>query len=655
MQATGIPDVTAHSGSPLIAWLDAMQEQFPSSRREPAQRVRLSLNTLRRIRNGHLPLPNTLERMLDMAGEHEEVKKRLLAWTAGHRATRSLRRGGEAQCRECRGWEKTTRVRLSRTFRPASNGAPPSFVHQACRPGSGKVTLVCPEGGEVCRPCWSKARKREHRSKLRTDGSYGVYCKKHYRPSTDQLRALRVGLRRHFRRRFAMSKYAKKYSWKRVWDGAEQRDETMRAIRSEVMQWGHHTRPRLYGHSPKRGPAISRGQALLRWASQKDIRLCKLCWKLVEGRDFHALCFEVWRRTPQYYEKREPPVPGFIGRPPRADKIAQKWTWFTQQLANSDFAQKVLAAEARLTQQAVAEGIQTLKRWLPEDWSLVLRRLSTARVYQDAYPLPDHGARDSRGEKLVRWLASWRMPGEAIARLLGYSIGEVYANLERPVLLDADQGLARVVPSDSVETWWVEAWSGVAWEPTDITLAEVCNEGEVAPQRAIRARGAVGPPSITRRAPHTGEQDKLCVGGFVIDRRRPHIVAGGRSTASTKAVVLTGREFSVLECLARQPGLVVDPTRLAQSVWPRANGSAIELLTVYISHLRKKLGDDLIHTVHGSGYSLGPPKFDPPKRAALFRAVADADGNLAQAAAQLGIPRSTLHYRVRKSWIPATA
>ena len=125
-------------------------------------------------------------------------------------------------------------------------------------------------------------------------------------------------------------------------------------------------------------------------------------------------------------------------------------------------------------------------------------------------------------------------------------------------------------------------------------------------------------------------------------------------TLPTKAPVLSERKFSLLEYLSTRAGVVIGQTRLAASVWPRGYGSAVDLLKAYVSRLRKKLGGDIIQTVHGVGYSLGPPQLDAPERKALLRVVADAGGNLAQAAARLGVPRSTLHYRLQKYREPST-
>jgi two-component system, OmpR family, copper resistance phosphate regulon response regulator CusR len=69
-------------------------------------------------------------------------------------------------------------------------------------------------------------------------------------------------------------------------------------------------------------------------------------------------------------------------------------------------------------------------------------------------------------------------------------------------------------------------------------------------------------------------------------------------------VELTGREFAVLEALARDPGQVVARQQLLSRVWgydfdPRSN-----LVEVYVRRLRRKLGPGWLTTVRGSGYRL---------------------------------------------------
>ena len=68
---------------------------------------------------------------------------------------------------------------------------------------------------------------------------------------------------------------------------------------------------------------------------------------------------------------------------------------------------------------------------------------------------------------------------------------------------------------------------------------------------------------------------------------------------------LTAREWAVLEKLAQHPGVLVSKAQLEDAVF--AFGAEVEsnAVEVYISRLRKKIGNDLIQTVRGLGYRIG--------------------------------------------------
>jgi len=95
---------------------------------------------------------------------------------------------------------------------------------------------------------------------------------------------------------------------------------------------------------------------------------------------------------------------------------------------------------------------------------------------------------------------------------------------------------------------------------------------------------------------------------------RPPVIAIGdlRIDAETRVVTrdgqeieLTGREYDVLEFLARRPGRVVSRSELLDAIWSDYEGSP-NIIDVYVGYLRKKLGRALIRTVRGSGFVLEP-------------------------------------------------
>jgi two-component system, OmpR family, response regulator len=76
-----------------------------------------------------------------------------------------------------------------------------------------------------------------------------------------------------------------------------------------------------------------------------------------------------------------------------------------------------------------------------------------------------------------------------------------------------------------------------------------------------------------------------------------------------RCINLTGREFSLLECLMRAPGRVFTRTQLCQHVWEYQFDAGTNLVEVYIQRLRRKVDDreptKLIQTVRGAGYRIG--------------------------------------------------
>jgi DNA-binding response OmpR family regulator len=76
------------------------------------------------------------------------------------------------------------------------------------------------------------------------------------------------------------------------------------------------------------------------------------------------------------------------------------------------------------------------------------------------------------------------------------------------------------------------------------------------------------------------------------------------------SIVLTAKEYGLLEYFMRNPDLVLSRRTLEDHVWNFSLESASNLIDVYIRRLRKKLDPDnetgLIETVWGVGYRLKP-------------------------------------------------
>ncbi|MFE5144036.1 response regulator transcription factor [Streptomyces fagopyri] len=69
-------------------------------------------------------------------------------------------------------------------------------------------------------------------------------------------------------------------------------------------------------------------------------------------------------------------------------------------------------------------------------------------------------------------------------------------------------------------------------------------------------------------------------------------------------VALTAKEFSVLEQLVLRAGQVVSKAEILEHVWDFTYDGDPNIVEVYVSTLRRKLGAAFIRTVRGAGYRL---------------------------------------------------
>jgi DNA-binding response OmpR family regulator len=69
-------------------------------------------------------------------------------------------------------------------------------------------------------------------------------------------------------------------------------------------------------------------------------------------------------------------------------------------------------------------------------------------------------------------------------------------------------------------------------------------------------------------------------------------------------VHLTPTEFDLLACLAARPGTVLTRETLLAEVWGWSDASGTRTVDSHVRSLRRKLGADLLRTVHGVGYAL---------------------------------------------------
>jgi DNA-binding response OmpR family regulator len=91
----------------------------------------------------------------------------------------------------------------------------------------------------------------------------------------------------------------------------------------------------------------------------------------------------------------------------------------------------------------------------------------------------------------------------------------------------------------------------------------------------------------------------------VLTNGRMRLDAGRRTaTVDGKPVQLTPREFALLETLAQHAGQVLSRGQLLFKVWGYSFDPTSNIVDVYVTTLRTKLGEDVIETVRGAGYRL---------------------------------------------------
>ncbi|MCB4363371.1 response regulator transcription factor [Hydrogenophaga taeniospiralis] len=78
-------------------------------------------------------------------------------------------------------------------------------------------------------------------------------------------------------------------------------------------------------------------------------------------------------------------------------------------------------------------------------------------------------------------------------------------------------------------------------------------------------------------------------------------------TKARVEVVLSAQEYRTLLALLERPGHVVTRDHLHDVVYGTASNVESNTIAVFIHQLRRKLGDDLIRTIHGLGYVIGQP------------------------------------------------
>jgi two-component system OmpR family response regulator len=116
--------------------------------------------------------------------------------------------------------------------------------------------------------------------------------------------------------------------------------------------------------------------------------------------------------------------------------------------------------------------------------------------------------------------------------------------------------------------------------------------------------------ALIRRA-HGKESSVLTVGDLAIDTAAKTVRRGGLD------ILLTAREYALLEYLAMRRGQVVTRTDIWEHLYDQSDESSSNVVDVYIGYLRNKIdrpfdGAKLIQTRRGQGYVLDAPHAASP-------------------------------------------
>ena len=94
---------------------------------------------------------------------------------------------------------------------------------------------------------------------------------------------------------------------------------------------------------------------------------------------------------------------------------------------------------------------------------------------------------------------------------------------------------------------------------------------------------------------------RLEIRDVVIDTAARTVLRAG------EAIILTAREYALVEFLALHRGKLVTRTMLYEHLFDEDDNTLSNLLDVHVSNIRKKLGHDFIVTRRGHGYCIEAP------------------------------------------------
>jgi DNA-binding response OmpR family regulator len=108
--------------------------------------------------------------------------------------------------------------------------------------------------------------------------------------------------------------------------------------------------------------------------------------------------------------------------------------------------------------------------------------------------------------------------------------------------------------------------------------------------------------SLARRPRGDAADRPLVAHGLALDLARHEVTRDGVN------ILLTAKEFTLLECFLRHPNQVLSRSQLLASVWGNESDVISNVVDTYVHYLRDKIDRNyrpkLLHTVRGVGYVL---------------------------------------------------
>jgi two-component system, OmpR family, response regulator len=101
---------------------------------------------------------------------------------------------------------------------------------------------------------------------------------------------------------------------------------------------------------------------------------------------------------------------------------------------------------------------------------------------------------------------------------------------------------------------------------------------------------------LRRKSEHKSQL--LVAAGITVDPQERTVVFAGED------VLLTAREYAILEILVRNVGRFVSRARLEEGIYSWGEEVGSNTVEVYVSRLRKRFGSKLIETMRGVGYRI---------------------------------------------------